>query len=195
MPLVMPDHYLSFKIAAIDPGLNNTGIAIYDLNYLTKEIISVEAYTIISDKMQNHTGFDEDTIAERTIKLYKLKMAIQYMLKNTNPLLVTYETPFYNRFRPMAYAALLEVAGMIHNSILEYNANIPFVGVEPKLVKKHIGAQVMVGKCPMRDAVQTHPEIMSVLRNNIDMLDEHSVDAIAVGYTFLKTKGAELWAG
>ena len=190
MPIIVPEGFSNYKMLSIDPGLNNTGIAIFEIDYNTKIINSIEAYTILTNKLYNNTGLDEEFFTERKIKLYKLKRAIQEILILKNPCIVACESPFFNPMRPMAYGALLEVLSIIHSSIIEYNSNIPFISVEPLLVKKIIGAGMMKGKLDVKEAVKNNKSIISKLRNNIELLDEHSIDAIAVGYTFLNTRGS-----
>jgi Holliday junction resolvasome RuvABC endonuclease subunit len=185
MSLIMPVNYNNIRLLGIDPGVNNTGIAIFDLDFFHKKILSIEAYTLVNSKLPNYTGLDEEFFPERTVKLYKLKAAINYVLNSVNPCIVACESPFYNRLRPMAYGSLLEVLNAIHVSIIEYNHNVQFYTIEPLLVKKTIGAGMMKGKVDVKDSMLKRNDIMSVLKNNIDALDEHSIDAIAVGYSFL----------
>lgn len=189
MSLMIPEHFKIYKIVSIDPGLNNLGIAIFDLDYSTRTIVRIEAFTLVNEKLQDDSGLDEETHSERSIKLMKLRNVIQELMYNIRPCMVACESPFYSSFRPTAYAALVEVIRMIQLAIIDFNVNIPFYQVEPLLVKKHIGAGMTKGKIDVKLAVNNKPELMNVLVNDINRLDEHSIDAIAVGYTFLRTSG------
>jgi len=188
MPLILPDQYKIYRLIGIDPGINNTGISVFNIDYMTNKILNIEAFTIVNDKLFDKTGLDSEYYTERTIKLYKLKAAIQHILMIFNPAIVACESPFYNRFRPTAFSSLLEVLNMIHSSIIEYNVNIPFHTVEPLYVKKIVGAGMMKGKADVKLAIKNINEILLATVNNIDELDEHSVDAIAVGYAFLNKR-------
>lgn len=189
MSLMIPESFKIFRIMGIDPGLNNLGIALFDIDYSNRTIVRIEAFTLVNDKLKDESGLDLDTHAERTIKLMKLRNTLLNIVSANKPYMVACESPFYNRFRPTAYAALVEVIRLIHMTIIEHNGNTVFQTVEPLLVKKHIGAGMQTGKLDVKKAVSLKPELMSVLVNDLNSLDEHSIDAIAVGYTFLKTSG------
>lgn len=189
MSLIIPESFKIFRIMGIDPGLNNLGIALFDIEYQTRKILRLEAFTLVNDKLKDDSGLDLESHAERTVKLMKLRFALLNIMQMNNPFAVACESPFFNRLRPTAYAALVEVTRLIHTTVIDYNSNTIFRTVEPLLVKKHIGAGMETGKLDVKRAVSIRPELMSVLVNNLDRLDEHSVDAIAVGYTFLKTSG------
>ena len=194
MPLYVPEQHVTYRIIGIDPGLANLGIAVFDIDYQTGKILRIQAFTIVNDKIPDRTGFDIDFIAERTIKLHKLKHVIQWALEAYNPAYVVCEAPFYNRFMPMAYGALLEVVSMIHNAVLEWNSNIGFHTVAPLLVKKLVNTKAvkndsLKGKELVKIAVSIIPEIMNVLEQPLDSLSEHAIDAIAVGFTLFERKG------
>jgi Holliday junction resolvasome RuvABC endonuclease subunit len=184
--LLTPEHYNCYKLLAIDPGVNNCGLAVFDVDYRTNEIVSVDAHTVISAKLNDTTTLYEDLYSERTIKLYKLMDRISEIIVSVNPAIVVCESPFYNRLRPMAYGSLLEVLSSIHSVIINYNNNVPFFTVEPLLVKKTVGAGMQTGKLDVKQSIARIEPIMSVLVPDLEGLDEHSVDAMAVGYTYLK---------
>lgn len=186
--LIIPDYYQTYNILSVDPGLNRTGVSCYTLNQ-NNEVLSIESQTLFSERLRDDVITDEEYYAERVIKLQKLRHAFHYLIRTTQARVIVCESPFYNRFRPMAYGALLEVLSMIQMSILDINVNIPFRTVEPLLVKKTIGAGMMKGKIDVKHCIGNNSLIMSVLRNSLDMLDEHAIDSIAVGYTFLKLQG------
>ncbi len=192
MPLHIPDRYTTYRVMGIDPGLNFTGVASLDVSYVTRKILNIEAFTLANDRLADYTGLDHDTIAERTVKLYKLKQALQYTLERYNPSFIACEAPFYNRLRPMAFGALLEVVSVLHSAVLEYNSNIGFITVAPMSVKKVIGARMVKndtekGKLVVKEAIKNTPEIMDVLQGNIDTLSEHAIDAIAIGFTLINS--------
>lgn len=189
MPLTLPYNYYTYKILAIDPGTHSTGLAIFDMDCSTGSILSIEALTLYSNHLPNNTGLDPELVPERIINHYKLKFAVMYYLNLIKPVAVAYETPFYNRFRPTAYGPLMELMATIRSGIFDYNPNLPFVTVEPLLVKKAVGTRSQKGKLSVKQAVLLVEDIMSVLKNNIDTLDEHAIDAIAVGYAGVLYKG------
>lgn len=184
--LFTPEHYNCYKLLAIDPGVNNCGLAVFNIDYQTNEIVSVDAHTAISAKMDDTTTLYEELYSERTVKLYKLTDYLNRIMVEVNPAIVVCESPFYNRLRPMAYGSLLEVLNSIYTTIINYNNNVPFFTVEPLLVKKTVGAGMQTGKLDVKQAISRIDSIMSTLVTDLEGLDEHSVDAMAVGYTYLK---------
>lgn len=185
MGLIVPNQYGIYKVMGIDPGLNNTGIAVFDMDYNTRNIIAIEAATLINSKLTDRTGLDGEFHTERTIKLHKLKAGLKDTILRINPAVVACESPFYNRLCPMAYGALLEVLSVIHSAVIEHDCNIVFKTIEPLLVKKIVGAGMTKGKVDVKDSISRNNQIMSVLKQDINTLDEHSIDAIGVAFSFL----------
>lgn len=188
MPLHLPYCYYTYKLLAIDPGNTHTGFAIFDIESQTGSVIKIEAFTVNLDKLDNVLGLDEEIVPDRVIRQYKLKHVIMYYLNLLKPITVIYESPFYNRFRPTAYGPLMELMGVSRSAVLEFNQNIPFITVEPLLVKKAIGTKSIKGKISVKEAIFNNPDIVNVIASNLNDLDEHSLDAIAVGYAYLKFK-------
>lgn len=196
MPLYVPDHLRTYRMMSIDPGLSNTGVATFDIDFATGKILSIEAFTLTNNKLVDETGMDDEVHMERAIKLMKLKQALQYVLMHTAPVDVACEAPFYNPLMPMAYGVLVEVVNNLFSAVLEYNANIRFTQYPPMTVKKAVGAKAAKkdtekGKNMVKEALLQIPEIMTVLVTDIELLSEHAIDAIAVGYTHIKSRSAE----
>ena len=185
MAFYIPEHQHQARIMGIDPGLNNTGVALIDINSYTGNILSVQAFTLVNDALPDYTGLEPNWVGERVWKLHKLRTHLSMLFHNEQPKAVGCESPFYNRFMPMAYGALLQVTSMIHNSVIETRPHTYFEMLEPLLVKKTVGSGATKGKLDMKLCLSQIPAIMSVLQNPLESLDEHSVDAIAVGYTLL----------
>lgn len=189
MSIVIPEQYYSYRIIGLDPGTHYTGVSVYEIDTIARRIRSIEAFTINTERLPNRTGLDEEYFGERLIKLIKLRMALTDFVYRIQPQAVACESPFYNRFRPMAYGALLETLSYIHTAVLDVDTRIFFKTIEPLLVKKSVGAGIMKGKIDVKYCIENNQEIMSVMQSDIDLLDEHAVDSIAVGYAFIKNSG------
>jgi Holliday junction resolvasome RuvABC endonuclease subunit len=192
----MPLHYTNnetITMVAIDPGLNTTGVAVYILDSRTYKPTSIEAFTLVSDKLYNYTGLDDECYTERQVKLEKIYLKLMNIYSYYRPSIVIYEAPFINFRRPMAYGALLEVVSTIKSSVMHHDPNIQTHGVEPLLVKKTVGASLTSNKGDVKSGISQIPILTSAILNNFNHLDEHSIDAIAVGYTFLKTTLKEFY--
>ena len=188
MTLVIPEHYLNYRVMGCDPG-GRTGISVFDIDLSTRTLKSIEAFTINTEKLPNYTGLDEEYFGERLIRLYKLKMYLQSLIQQLRPQAVACESPFYNRLRPMAYGSLLEVLSYIHAAVIETDPSIFFKTIEPLVAKKAIGAGIMKGKVDVRVCIESNPSIMSILKNDVDLLDEHALDSIAISFAFINNSG------
>jgi Holliday junction resolvasome RuvABC endonuclease subunit len=192
MPLKIPNQFKTYKVLSIDPGLNRTGIAVYTVDMELRKAVSLEAFTLVNEKLKNGLEFEEEYHPERIFKLYRLKDAFTEVIKKYNPSAVVCESPFYSSFRPSAYASLVEVISHLHDCIINYNHNTLFRTVEPMVVKKTVGATLTSNKGSVKDALLVIPDVMDVLTVDINNLDEHAIDAMAIGYTFLKNSGENL---
>lgn len=186
--LHVPDYYNNYNILSIDPGLNNTGISIYNCSGHVNNVNTISAFSLNTDKVDDPKYVDEFWHTERMLKICRMKQALQNILIQVNPCLVICESPFFNRLMPSAYQALVQVISGFQQATIEYNQNIPFYFIEPLLVKKKIGAGFTSGKVSVKEMVGSNDFIMSRLVSNINYLDEHAIDAIAIAYGYIKSK-------
>lgn len=186
--LVIPQGYREYRLVSIDPGLTKCGVSIYRLSQ-DKEILSIDAFTLQNERVSQATFFDDETTSDRALRLERLRRALCGVLEHYKPAIVAHETPFYNRFRPMAFGALVEVVDAIKYAVYEVTPFSIITGVEPMLVKKAVNASKGKGKDPVKEGVRGTPSIMSRLAVDLDTLDEHSIDAVAVGYATLLYRG------
>lgn len=198
--LNIPEQYKKYKLIGVDPGLNFTGISEFIIDSSTNEILDLSAFTLIVEKLPDYSFLYDENYDQRQLKLYKLKTLFKNIILEKQPNVVCCEAPFYNRFRPMAYGALLETVSVLRSAVLECNINIEFHMVEPLLVKKTIGVKIMKGKNNVEEALEQIDELKKFITRDIYnsnnfsssglcVLDEHSRDAIGVGYTYLKLRG------
>lgn len=184
--LVIPAHYNSARILAIDPGLHHTGMAILEFDTRTGVISRIQANTFNTDRLRQYTGLDEEISGVKRVLIQRLCMTATAMIREHDPWAVACEAPFYNRFRPNAFGVLTEVVANVSMACSLSNPYIPFELLAPQLVKKSIGTAGKKGKEPVAIALKSIPEIANAMTVSIDSLDEHSIDAIAVGYCMLK---------
>lgn len=184
----IPNTYNEFKILAIDPGLNNIGVAIFNIQANPLTILSIEALTLKEDKVLSYVPLDEDYVTERMVKRFRMVDGVLRFVKEVQPSVLVSESPFFNRLMPSSFAVLTEVITDIFNATLEYNNNIRIATVEPLLVKHTLGVAGKKGKDVVREAMEKIDEVISVLNTPIDTLDEHAIDAIGVGLTYFKRR-------
>lgn len=180
--------YKNFSLVALDPGLNNIGVAHYDIDVSAKTIRSIQAYTLRSQKVPEVCGLDPELYTERILKKRNMMTCLAEALSYYKPHAVACESPFFDRRKPGSYSVLVEVLTAIHETVIDYDARVTLNMVEPLLVKNRLGVAGQKGKEVVKEALIKCNEIMSVLQNDVQTLDEHAIDAIAVGYTWLTRK-------
>lgn len=180
--------YSHFKLIAIDPGLNNIGIAIFEASLNPFKIVRINAQTLQSHRVVENDGLDDECFPERAVKRYRMLNAYRSILERELPHRVVCESPFFDRRKPGSFAILTEIMVGLFDTLISFNPNIPFSTVEPLLVKHTLGVAGQKGKDVVREAMVKQKDLLSVLSQDINKLDEHAIDAIGVGYTYLLRK-------
>lgn len=184
MPLAPNLTQSNMNILAIDPGLNNAGIALIQYSYLNKQIQGISAYTIKPEQHINKLYLDAH-LDERTMKLIVLKNIISSILAGNRIDLVICEAPFFYASKPAAYRALVEVITILKQTTVDINPLIPFIQLEPLMVKRLVKSLNIHEKDSTKEAL----EVLALDRFiDLNLLDEHSIDAISIGYAFLKSR-------
>jgi len=183
--LNIPDGYKKYTLISIDPGLSNAGIAIYNLSQYAV-IDNITAFTIKPSNKDKRINLNEDIVGDRMIRLHSLKQSIKDLIENYQPSIVVHEGAFYSSFRPSAYGSLIETISYIKLGILEVTTNIVIDSLQPLLIKKIVGAGMTKGKIDVKKCLSDNKLIMDKLDIDLSELDEHAIDAIAIGYSYLK---------
>lgn len=180
-----------FRLLGIDPGSTAMGLALFDLDLKNQKIVGIQAWTIKTDKLKNDTGLPEELYADRQIRLHKLYLAMKRLLTQEHVNHVAYEGPFMNRLQPSAYGPLVALMTMVHLAVMETASGMGFSVFQPQQVKKSFGVAGKKGKEVMLEALSLNDDLMSAMAFSnclLNELDEHSVDAIAAGYTAIKNE-------
>jgi Holliday junction resolvasome RuvABC endonuclease subunit len=182
MPILAP---LTLKLLAIDPGLNNIGFSLFTFSAINRSIINISASTLSTEQqlpLYSNLSYYFD---ERTIKLIILKEHIINILHTYHTDIIVCEAPFFYGNKPNAFRALVESISTIKQTIHDIKPLIPFIQLEPLLVKKHVKSLNIHNKTSTKDALLAL-NINTFI--DLNVLDEHSIDAISIGYAFLKTR-------
>ena len=179
-------------ILSIDPGINNCGIS----------LLEVEEKFIVKDTflVKNARKFtDEEKVIEakfgnRAVKVNAIINKIQELLQSNTIDSIIIEAPFYNALTPMAYGSLLEVIFAIKYTVILPN-NLFLKLVEPLLVKKLFAKQSLASKEVIKQFLIKKKDSGEIAIDKvIDELSEHEIDSIAIGYvhylTLLEEKNA-----
>lgn len=180
----IPDTFHQFKIIALDPGLNNIGVAIFEIDAYPLKITKINALTLKEERVLDTVSLDTDYTPDRTMKRARMVAGVMKFIRAHDPVGVVSESPFFNRLMPSSFAVLTEVINDIFKEILEYNNNIRLATVEPLLVKHTLGVAGKKGKDVVREAMSNRDDILAVLEEELATLDEHAIDAVGVGVTY-----------
>lgn len=173
------------RICSIDPGSNTLGFAVIEFSVVSLQIYSTQACTYVGDRFQLNPYLVQ-VHGERIARIQAHHDNILQLLNYHQPLAVVCESSFYNIRRPMAFGALLEVLNAIRQALIEHNDNLKLDLVDPPTVKRAVGAPGNADKQAVQRAVLSLPDLNYNGPLSLDQLDEHAVDAIAVGYSKLK---------
>jgi Holliday junction resolvasome RuvABC endonuclease subunit len=172
------------KLIAIDPGTSNLGVAIFEFTPESLSIVSIEALTLVADKLHILTD-SEYAVGSRAARLRALMACLEAMLFDAKPALLACEDAFFNPSRPNAFEALVECISGVKVIAQRYDYEMPVHLIRASVAKNAIGVAGGAGKEPVLAALLRIPEITDACIPDVTTLSEHAHDAIAIGYTAL----------
>lgn len=173
------------RLFAIDPGTNFLGLTVFLIDPVSFDIREIIPQTIVVEHIEQDDTDPVQTYGPRFLKMLKIKQAFEGYLSQYRPGTVVCEAPFYNRLRPSAFGPLVETLQTLKLSTYALLPQTEFLIVEPTVVKKGIGAHYIADKDAMRQAVLAKTDLQALSKRDFSTLDEHAIDSIAIGYTYL----------
>lgn len=174
----------NFRILSIDPGTNFTGTSILDID-LNNDIKLKFVETIKAVNLAKKNNSILHVYGSRFTRIHVTGQQITKLLLEYNPDAVISESPYLGKF-PQSFAALTEILSEFRRRTFAYNVSVPFITIDPSTVKKSLGVKGTSGdKKLMRKAIEKI-KFKNSDYSNYNLLDEHSIDAIAVGLWYLK---------
>lgn len=181
-----------FNVIGVDPGTDSVGISIYTYSPEKHSVIRSTAITVFGSKMIRYDPF-VNVHGERARRLNALRETLLSMFILHKPTVVVCEHPFYNSAMPGAFEPLVEGVGAVKAALFLYDPNMKVIPVDPPTAKKAIGASGAAKKDAMLAALlNIGPTIAfdpTVYGKQLFELDEHSVDALAIGKWYIN----QLW--
>jgi len=192
----MPEHTSTIaSIIGIDPGTDTLGVANIYFDIPTLQIVSTQAQTLKGAKNASGSWISEIN-GDRWGRIESHYANLFQIFNHYQPLEIACEAPFINRGQPQAGLALTEVVAMIKHAVVLHDSWKRLYMIDPPTVKNAVGvlgrAGGPEGKKLMRAAVLAMPELNYNGETPIELLDEHSIDAIAVAYCRYKNLLDEL---
>lgn len=176
----------TFKVVSIDPGTDNLGFAVMDVTYDNYIIKKTVAKTITASKHVNEESWISQVHGYRMARIQKLKSILIQNFNSIEPAFIVCESPFFNPRMPGAFQPLAEILFAIKEAVLKHNSWLPLYLIDPSTIKKSVNAPGNADKVVMKKSVSSLTDINYDGEIKIEDLDEHSIDAIAVGYCHVK---------
>lgn len=168
-------------IVGIDPGSETLGVCLLFFNVVTMQITRILPRTYIGSRLPAEPMLCI-LHSDRVSRIKSHENNLLSLMIEHNPVAIASEAPFYNPRRPNAYGALVEVICAIRNAVIQYSDTVKLYHIPPSNVKRAIGAKGNADKDIVKYHVGCIPEIVNNLIVPLSLLDEHSVDAMAVAY-------------
>lgn len=179
--LTIPEIFYRYTWIGIDPGLASCGIAVFTAE--RDRIVRIDAVTLENRRLLQESELPLSIHGERPLAIGRLREAFHEILCLYQPVAVCCESPFYNPTRPSAFGSLTEIIASLRLTVYHYSSIIPFHLYAPQEVKQTFKRAGQLGKTVMLDALRENQELVPCLTSPLHLLDEHAIDAIAVGYT------------
>lgn len=171
-----------FRYMSIDPGTNSLGIAINGIDLQTGEKKVLHSTTTNIDRLVEWM-YGETVIPIHGLRYAKVLCCQEVIFKflvSWNIQAVVSESPYMGRF-PQAFSALVECMQAMRMAAYRYNPNMPFNVIDPSTVKMVLGVKGNSGDKSLMTSAVTR---VVGDHHDVQYLDEHAIDAIAVGHAF-----------
>lgn len=172
-----PQHYI---ILCIDPGTDTLGVGVLGLDLSDMSLHVHEAWTVHASSRVDPLSID-CFHGNRQARLKALGQTLGAVLERVRPHAVISEAPFLGRF-PQSFEALVQCVNMIRQTVYNYDPALFLQTIDPPSAKKAVGAVVSgpdkkesVRQAILRLPLYCYPGV------NLEYLDEHTIDALAVG--------------
>lgn len=171
-----------FIYLSIDPGTNSLGITINGVDFRTKEKQVLHSTTVHIDKLAE-IKYGDTIVLTHGLRYAKVHCCYEVVLKfliDWNIQAVVSESPYMGRF-PQAFGALVECVQAMRNAVFQYNPYLTFNTIDPATIKKSLGVK---GNSGDKNAMTVAVGNMLNGSYDIQYLDEHAIDSIAVGHAW-----------
>lgn len=173
----------TIRTIGIDPGTMFLGLSVMEINLDDLTISNTYAFTLKGEKLSNSPILFENYGAKFS-RISGMMYQITRVLDIVSPTIVTSESPFFNPTRPAAFEALIEVISQLRNTLFNYDPQIKLQLVDPSSVKNAVGAKGGANKVTIKEALLKLDTIYYRGDVNMDLLDDNSIDSIAVNYWY-----------
>lgn len=177
-----PDN--SVRIACVDPGTSYLGLAVLDWVWGEDLAKVVWSDTLHVPDPTHQSSFSE-ACGKRDHRMAGLEAGWREFLSIARPTFACTETPFMQRAKLSAYESGVELQRMLRQTLFQIYPHMTLHGYNPILVKNYVGVVAKgTDKTHMAAAVKGLYRDSTLI--DLNLLDEHSIDAVAVGNAFMR---------
>lgn len=172
------------RVMGIDPGSRTLGISILTCFPYEQKLSLDEAWTLNTELDIRRRRARADRLGEGTVRLEAIEQEVALALQNFYPDVVIMETPYLGRL-PQSFFVLTQVMMAISQAVAKFSNALYLNKIDPSTVKKSIGVPGNSSdKELMRQAVYALPYLENFTQRELSELDEHAIDATAVGHYY-----------
>ncbi len=173
------------RVLGVDPGSRSLGLSLFDYDIEKDEPVLWHTELFQADTLRD-SSLDLFNYPPRGRNLRKCGRYLTRILERYQPNIVACEDAYMGRF-PTAFRSLSEGIICIQNAVADWDPFTTMWLVDPPSAKIAVGAPGRGGgKDAVRDAVMRHRGFIKEVE--VDQLDEHSIDSIAIAYW-----GLQVW--
>jgi Holliday junction resolvasome RuvABC endonuclease subunit len=185
--LSMPEGSNTVTLVGIDPGTETLGVAVLTIDLNTMKIVSTIARTFTGSKLRKNSEWVTELFGARAGRIDAHEKNLLDFFRDYQPVVIASESPFINRRFPQAGLALTEVVAGIRRAVISYDPWKDLRMIDPPTVKRAVGGAGNALKDEVKRCVMKLTDLNYEGDVPLQFLDEHSIDAIAVGYCEYKT--------
>lgn len=179
------DDMAPLRIIGIDPGTDTLGVSVLEVCLATNAITLAMSATYSGNQMARNYRWISQVHGDKAARLRAHHDNLYNIFRFWNPHEIICESPYLGRF-PSAFQALVECKQIILEAVMAFDEYLPLQMVEPSIVKKTLGVNGKSGdKSLMQNGILDLIH-RGIIQNpsgiNMQDLDEHSIDSIAVAY-------------
>lgn len=173
-------------ILSIDPASGSMGLTISEYDLETKQLNLLESKTINTDRLLTvDIQSQYSNVAPNFVRLHLISKLIEEKIREYDPHVLVHEATYCNPRLVTAFRSLTRFEMMVQSLCLNMPFRLPVKIIEATKIKKCVGAKggdKNLVKCGILHLIERG--IILPHQINIDSLDEHAIDSIAIGYTY-----------
>ena len=178
------DYHNHLCIMTGDPSTNTFGYAFGYMNIDTFNIDAIIANTVVGEKARRRYSYYEG-LGDRGIRIDAIVRELYALMEYYRPSRFVSENNFFNAKMPDAAKALTESVCAYESAIRMYMKDAILVQIPPLSIKSELKVKNMKDKASVKESVGKVPMIKEAIIGNFEILDEHSIDAIAALITYI----------